>query len=55
VTALSPRIGYDRAALVAKKAHAENKTLKEATLELGYCSAEEFDRIVSPRDMTGHR
>jgi fumarate hydratase class II len=55
VTALSPRIGYDKAALVAKKAHAENKTLKETTLELGYCSAEEFDRFVSPRDMTGHR
>ncbi len=52
VTALSPHIGYDKAAQVAKKAHAENTTLKEATLALGFLSAEEFDRIVVPEKMT---
>ncbi|HEX7035528.1 MAG TPA: class II fumarate hydratase [Pseudomonadales bacterium] len=53
VTALSPRIGYDRAAEIAKKAHAEGTTLKEACLALGYLSADEFDRIVDPRRMLG--
>jgi fumarate hydratase, class II len=53
VTALSPAIGYDRAAQVAHKAHAENKTLKEACLELGYLSGEEFDRLVRPEKMLG--
>ena len=51
VTALSPIIGYDRAAAIAKKAHAEGLTLKEATLALGYLSAEEFDRAVRPESM----
>ena len=51
VTALAPIIGYDRAAAIAKKAHAEGSTLKEATLELGYLSAEAFDRAVRPDAM----
>jgi len=53
VTALSPRIGYDNAARVAKKAFAENKTLKQVCIELGLLSAEEFDRIVRPERMLG--
>ena len=53
VTALSPRIGYDKAAAVAKKAYHENKTLKEVCVELGLLSAEEFDRIVRPEQMLG--
>jgi fumarate hydratase class II len=52
VTALNPIIGYDNAAKVAKKAHAERKTLREAALELGLLSAEEFDAAVRPEDMT---
>jgi len=52
VTALTPAIGYDRAAEVAKKAHHEGTTLKEAALELGYLSADEFDKAVRPEDMT---
>jgi len=51
VTALSPRIGYDRAAEVAKKAHHEETTLKEAALALGYVSADEFDELVRPERM----
>jgi fumarate hydratase class II len=53
VTALSPKIGYDRAAEIATKAHREGKTLKEAALELGYVSAEDYDRAVRPEAMTG--
>jgi fumarate hydratase class II len=52
VTALTPVIGYDRGAEVAKKAHHDGTTLKEAALALGYLSAEEFDRAVRPEDMT---
>jgi len=52
VTALTPHIGYDRAAEIAKKAHREGSTLRAAALELGYVSAEEFDRWVSPEAMT---
>jgi fumarate hydratase class II len=51
VTALSPHIGYDRAAEIAKKAHHDRLTLKEAALALGYVSEEDFDRWVRPRDM----
>jgi fumarate hydratase, class II len=51
VTALTPRLGYDRAAEVAKKAHAEAKTLREVCIELGYLSGEEFDRVVRPEQM----
>ena len=52
VTALTPSIGYDKAAEVAKKAHHEGTSLREAALALGYLSAEEFDRSVRPEDMT---
>src|ERR1700694_225463 len=51
VTALSPHIGYDRAAEIAKKAHREGSTLREAALSLGYASAEDFDRWVRPEAM----
>lgn len=53
VTALNPHIGYDNAAKVAKKAHKENLTLKEAVIALGLLSAEKFDEVVRPEDMTG--
>ena len=53
VTALSPHIGYDKAAKVAKKAHQEHKTLREAALELQYLNAAEFDRLVRPEKMLG--
>ncbi len=53
VTALNPKIGYDKAAQVAKKAHTENKTLREACVELGFLKAEEFDQIVRPEKMLG--
>jgi fumarate hydratase class II len=53
VTALSPHIGYDRAAEIAKKAHHEGSTLREAALALGYVSAEDFDRWVRPQAMIG--
>ena len=51
VTALAPHIGYDRAAEIAKKAHKEGTTLKEAALALGYVSAQDFDRWVRPEAM----
>jgi len=53
VTALSPHIGYDRAAEIAKKAHKEGTTLREAALSLGYVSGPDFDRWVKPGDMIG--
>jgi fumarate hydratase class II len=53
VTALNPHIGYERAAAVAKKAHAENLSLREAALALGVLSGEEFDRLVRPEAMIG--
>lgn len=53
VTSLNPHIGYDNAAKIAKKAHKEHKTLREATLELGLLTDEEFTRIVDPKKMTG--
>ena len=51
VTALSPAIGYDNASKIAKHAHHHGLTLKEACLELGFLSAEEFERIVRPEKM----
>ena len=51
VTALAPKIGYDKAAKVAKEAHKNNTTLKEEALKLGYVTEEEFDIIVVPKDM----
>jgi fumarate hydratase, class II len=53
VTALSPKIGYDKAAGIAKKAHHEGTTLKEAALELGYLTEEEFDEFLKPERMVG--
>ena len=53
VTALAPHIGYDRAAQIAKHAHAGGGTLREAALELGFVSAQDFDRWVRAEDMTG--
>jgi fumarate hydratase, class II len=53
VTALNTKIGYDKAAKIAKKAYAEDKTLKAAALELGYLTAAEFDEWVRPEDMIG--
>ncbi len=53
VTALTPHIGYERAADIAKRAHAEGTTLKSAALALGYVTAEEFERWVHPAAMIG--
>jgi fumarate hydratase class II len=52
VTALAPHIGYDRAAEIAKKAHREGTTLRDAAVALGYVSAEDFERWVRPVEMT---
>ncbi len=51
VTSLNPYIGYDNAAKVAKKAHKENKTLREAAIELGLLTGEKFDEVVRPEKM----
>ena len=51
VTALNPHIGYDNAAKIAKKAHAEGTTLKEAALALGLVKAEDFDKWINPKEM----
>ncbi|HEX9709005.1 MAG TPA: class II fumarate hydratase [Candidatus Thermoplasmatota archaeon] len=53
VTALTPKIGYDKAARAAHTAHLEGTSLKEACLKLGYLTAEEFDAFVKPERMTG--
>jgi fumarate hydratase class II len=53
VTALNPHIGYDKAAAIAKKAHREGTTLKEAALTLGYVTEGEFDAWVRPERMVG--
>jgi fumarate hydratase class II len=53
VTSLNPHIGYDNAAKIAKKAHKEHLTLREATLQLGLLTDEEFTKIVDPTKMTG--
>jgi fumarate hydratase class II len=50
-TALAPRIGYDKAARIAKAAHANGTSLREEALRLGFVSAEEFDALVRPEDM----
>jgi len=55
VTALNPHIGYDKAAQIAKKAHREGTTLRDAALSLGYVSAENFDQWVKAEAMTGLR
>jgi fumarate hydratase class II len=52
VTALSPKIGYDKAAQIAHKAHHEHLSLREAAMKLGYLTEQEFDEIVRPERMT---
>ena len=52
VTALTPRIGYDKAAEIAKKAHKEGTTLRAAALALGYLDGAEFDALMQPEAMT---
>jgi fumarate hydratase class II len=53
VTALNPKIGYDNAAKVAKKPHADGTSLKESALALGLITEEEFDQLVRPENMLG--
>jgi fumarate hydratase class II len=53
VTALAPHIGYDKAASIAKKAHAEGTTLREAALASGHVSEDQFDDWVRPEKMIG--
>ena len=53
VTALNPHIGYDKSAQIAKKAHKEGTSLKDAALASGLVSSEDFDRWVKPEDMVG--
>ena len=53
VTALAPEIGYDKAAKIAKQAHANGTTLREEALRLGFVSAEDFDRAMDPKKMVG--
>ena len=53
VTALNPHIGYDKAAKIAKTAHRNGTTLKEEAINLGFLTAEEFDKWVRPEDMLG--
>ncbi len=52
VTALAPKIGYDKAAKVAHTAHVDHSSLREAALKLGYLSGEDFDSTVKPETMT---
>ena len=54
VTALAPHIGYDASAAIAKKAHEDGLSLREAALALGAVTAEDFDRWVDPEQMVGH-
>jgi fumarate hydratase class II len=51
VTALAPKIGYTKAAEIAKYAHKNNATLKQAALKLGYISESDFDSLVKPEKM----
>jgi fumarate hydratase class II len=53
VTALNPHIGYENAAKIAKKAHQEGTTLREAAISLGLLTNEQFDEWVVPEKMTG--
>lgn len=52
VTALSPHIGYEKSAQIAKKAFADNSSLKEAAVAFGFVTAEDYDKWVNPREMT---
>ena len=53
VTALAPAIGYDKAAAIAKAAHKQGLTLREAAIQSGDVSEEDYDRLVRPEDMLG--
>jgi fumarate hydratase class II len=53
VTSLNTHIGYENAAKIAKKAHKENKTLREAAVELGLVTPQQFDEWVRPEKMVG--
>jgi fumarate hydratase class II len=53
VTALNPHIGYDKAAYIAKKAHKEGTTLREAAVASGHLTGEQFDQWVKPEEMVG--
>ena len=55
VTALAPHIGYDKAAAIAKQAHHQGSTLKEAALALGHVSAADYERWVIPAEMVQPR
>ena len=52
VTALNPYIGYDKAAAIAKHAHKKGVNLRDAAIELGFLTGEEFDKYVKPEEMT---
>ena len=52
VTALAPTLGYEKAAEIAKAAHARGTTLREEAVRLGHVTAEEFDRLMRPHAMT---
>ena len=52
MTALNPHIGYDNAAKIAKKAHEENSTLRDAGTALGLVTDSQFDEWINPEDMT---
>jgi len=53
VTALNPHIGYDKAAQIAKKAHKEGTSLRDAAIATGFVTAEQFDQWVRPEKMVG--
>jgi fumarate hydratase class II len=53
VTALNPHIGYDKAAQIAKKAHKEGTSLRDAAIASGHVTAEQFDQWVVPKNMVG--
>ena len=55
VTALAPHVGYDNAAKIAKRAHHDGTTLREAAIALGLVTGEDFDRLVVPEAMVGPR
>lgn len=54
VTALNPHIGYDKAAFIAKKAHKEGSSLRDAAVASGYVTAEQFEQWVVPEQMVGN-
>ena len=53
VTALNPKIGYEKAAMIAKTAHKKGSTLREESINLGFLTGEQFDEWVKPDEMCG--